>query len=382
MAVGASSQPDVLVVKNGNPRGFQQPEMLGKVAAIGKVGAMILAGDIGGTQATLALFAVRPGVAPGWRPEATVVETFASRDYSRFGDILQDFCARHRPRVEAACIGIAGPVLANRCTATNLPWIVDGAALASQLGLGEIALLNDLEALGFAIDLLRPQEICELQPGAPGAQGHRAVIAAGTGLGEAGLYWDGATHRPFATEGGHADFAPQDELQIALLRYLRKVHEHVSWERVVSGPGLVQLYRFLLASQGARAGQERQERQEPPGMAERMQSDEPAAVVWHCAASGESPLCGLAVDLFLRLYGAEAGNLALKTLATGGLYIGGGIAPKILDWMRRGTFIEAFRAKGRMRPLLEAMPVRVVLDPQAALLGAARFATLREAARG
>ncbi len=236
--------------------------------------------------------------------------------------------------------------------------------------------MNDLEALGFAIDLLRPQEICELQAGAPGAQGNRAVIAAGTGLGEAGLYWDGATHRPFATEGGHADFAPQDELEIALLRYLRKGHEHVSWERVVSGPGLVHLYRFLLEWQSAREGEERQERQEPPGMAERMRSDDPAAVVWHCAASGESPLCGRAVDLFLRLYGAEAGNLALKTMATGGLYIGGGIAPKILDWMRRGPFIEAFRAKGRMRPLLEAMPVRVVLNPQVALLGAARYAAL------
>jgi glucokinase len=349
---------------------------------------MILAGDIGGTQATLALFAVRPGVAPGLRPEAMLVESFLSRDYPQFGELLQGFCARHRPRVEAACIGIAGPVLANRCAATNLPWTVDGAEIAALLGLGEVALLNDLEALGFAIDLLRPQEICELQAGAPGAQGNRAVIAAGTGLGEAGLYWDGATHRPFATEGGHADFAPQDELQIALLRYLRKMHEHVSWERVVSGPGLVHLYRFLLASQGARAVQEHQERQErlerlePPGMVERMQSDEPAAVVWHCAASGESPLCGLAVDLFLRLYGAEAGNLALKTMATGGLYIGGGIAPKILDWMRRGPFIEAFRAKGRMRPLLEAMPVRVILDPQAALLGAARYAALRRTARG
>ena len=346
---------------------------------IGKVGAMILAGDIGGTQTTLALFAVPGGIAPGLRPEAVLVERFNSRDYAQFGDLLQDFCARHRPRVVAACVGIAGPVRANRCTATNLPWTVDGAGIAGLLGLSEVPLLNDLEAIGFGIDLLQPQEIFELQAGAPGAQGHRAVIAAGTGLGEAGLCWDGAAHRPFATEGGHADFAPQDELQIALLRYLRQEHEHVSWERVVSGPGLVNLYRFLLASESAGEGRERQE---PPGMAERLQADEPAAVVWQCAASGESPLCGQAVDLFLRLYGAEAGNLALKTMATGGLYIGGGIAPKILDWMRRGSFIEAFRAKGRMRPLLEAMPVRVILNPQAALLGAARYTALREAARG
>ena len=338
---------------------------------------MILAGDIGGTKTTLALFASAAGPhgpTPGFDRDSAILETCASRDFASFDALLGDFLARHRPQLVAGCIGIAGPVRANRCTATNLPWIVDGAALARRLGLAELALVNDLEAIGYALDLLAPHEICELQPGEPGAAGNRAVIAAGTGLGEAGLFWDGAAHRPFATEGGHADFAPQDEQQIALLHFLRQEHEHVSWERVVSGPGLVQLYRFLLASPGARAGQERQERPEPAGMAERLQSAEPAAVIWQCAASGESPLCGQAVDLFLRLYGAEAGNLALKTMATGGLYIGGGIAPKILDWMRRGTFLEAFRAKGRMRPLLEAMPVRVVLNPQAALLGAARHA--------
>ena len=345
---------------------------------------MLLAGDIGGTKTTLALFASAAGPhgpPPGFDRAAAIIETFASRDFASFDALLGDFLARHRPQLVAGCIGIAGPVRANRCTATNLPWIVDGAALARRLGLAELALVNDLEAIGYALDLLAPHEICELQPGEPGAAGNRAVIAAGTGLGEAGLFWDGAAHRPFATEGGHADFAPQDELQIALLRYLQREHEHVSWERLVSGPGLVEIYRFLLASPGAGAGQERQEqerqeRREPLGMAERLQSAEPAAVVWHYAANGESPLCGRAVDLFLRLYGAEAGNLALKTMATGGLYVGGGIAPKLLDWMRRGTFIEAFRAKGRMRPLLEAMPVRVVLNPQAALLGAARYAAM------
>ncbi len=336
---------------------------------------MILAGDIGGTQATLALFAVRRGIAPGLRPEAALVERFNSRDYAQFGDLLQDFCARHRPRVMAACLGIAGPVRANRCTATNLPWTVDGAGIAGFLGLSEVPLLNDLEALGFGIDLLQPREIFELQAGAPGAQGHRAVIAAGTGLGEAGLFWDGATHRPFASEGGHADFAPRDELEIALLRFLLRQHERVGWERVVSGPGLANIYRFLLDAATARGD-------EPESWTVDFSSGDPAAAISQHAASGESALCVQTLELFVRLYGAEAGNLALKTMATGGLYIGGGIAPKNLAWMRQGAFLEAFRAKDRMRPLLEAMPVRVLLNEQTALLGAARYAALRIAARG
>ena len=333
---------------------------------------MILAGDIGGTKTTLALFASAAGPhgpPPGFDRAAAIIETFASRDFASFDALLGDFLARHRPPLVAGCIGIAGPVRQNRCTATNLPWIVDGAALAHRLGLRALALVNDLEAIGCALDLLAPHEICELQAGEPGAAGNRAVIAAGTGLGEAGLFWDGSLWHPFATEGGHADFAPKDDLEVALLRFLQRDQERVSWERLLSGPGLANLYRFLIDAEGGASS-------EPPGLAEEMAAGDPAAAIAKYAAAGRSATCARAIELFVRLYGAESGNLALKMMATGGLYIGGGIAPKNLPFLQTGSFLEAFRAKGRMRPLLEAMPVRVVLNPQAALLGAARYAAM------
>ena len=328
---------------------------------------MILAGDIGGTKTTLALFRFRREP-PGFAREAEVVVTYDSRAYGRFEAILRDFCARHRPELRAACIGIAGPVRANRCAATNLPWVVDGATLAGEVGLRKLTLLNDLEAVGYGIDVLRAEEIAVLQAGAPEAAGNRAVIAAGTGLGEAGLFWDGAAHRPFATEGGHSDFAPCDEREIALLRYLQREHGHASWERVVSGPGLVDIYRFLRQSGEIPLGSE------PPELAAAIEGGDPGAVISRYAASGASPLCAASLELFVKLYAAEAGNLALKTMATGGLYIGGGIAPKNLERMTSDTFIGSFRAKGRMRPLLEAMPVRMLLNDRCALFGAARRA--------
>ncbi len=323
---------------------------------------MILAGDIGGTTTTLA------ALDRGLTRDAMIVESYRSREHADFGAILGLFLHQHPVTVEACCVGVAGPVRNRRCAVTNLPWIVDGAKIARLLGLDEVRLLNDLEALGFGIAVLQPHEILELQAGEPQARGNRAVIAAGTGLGEAGLFWDGAAHTPFASEGGHGDFAPSDELEIELLRFLWREHARVSWERVVSGPGLANLYRFLRARGRFAADSE------PPTLAEEMSSGDPAEVISRYAATGESALCGQALTLFSRLYGAEAGNLALKMMATGGLYVGGGIAAKNLDAMRSGPFIEAFLAKGRMRPLLEAMPVRLLLNEQTGLLGAARCA--------
>lgn len=331
---------------------------------------MILAGDIGGTKTRLALFAAAPD-RPGFDRDSGLVASYDSRAFAGLEEILRDFRQRQPQELTAACIGIAGPVRENRCVATNLPWVVDGGELARALGLGELTLLNDLEAVGYGIDLLRTDELVELQagvPGAIGATGNRAVIAAGTGLGEAGLFWDGAAHRPFATEGGHADFAPGDELEIALLHYLQLEHGRVSWERVVSGPGLVHIYRFL------RQRGEIDLAGEPPGLAAEMQQGDPGEVISRYAAGGQSALCARTLELFVKLYAAEAGNLALKLMATGGLYIGGGIAPKNLAWMESEIFIESFRAKGRMRPVLEAMPVRILLNSQTALLGAARLA--------
>jgi glucokinase len=342
---------------------------LGKVVA-----AMILAGDIGGTQTTLALFVESSRRSPGFERDGAIVERYASGGFASFDAILGDFFGRHRAPLAAACIGIAGPVRENRCVATNLPWTIDGAELARLVGLDEFRLLNDLEAVGYGIDVLEPAEILELQAGSPaaprGGGGNRAVIAAGTGLGEAGLFWDGRRWHPFATEGGHADFAPRDELEVALLRFLQRDHERVSWERLLSGPGLVNLYRFLVHSAGSPSA-------EPPSLIDEMRTGDPAAAIARHAAAGTSALAARALELFVRLYGAEAGNLALKLMATGGLYIGGGIAPKNLPFLQTGEFLEAFLAKGRMRPLLEAMPVRVLLDSRTALLGAARCAAER-----
>ncbi|OLC53327.1 MAG: glucokinase [Acidobacteria bacterium 13_1_40CM_4_69_4] len=321
---------------------------------------MILAGDIGATKTRLALFAGAPG-----RSDPVSERTYASHDYPGLEVIALDFIRATGASLDRACFGVAGPVRDGRCSTTNLAWVVDSRDLARDLRLPRVALLNDLEASAYGLEALHPDERVVLQEGSPGATGHAALIAAGTGLGEAGLYWDGRRHRPFATEGGHAAFAPADETQIDLLRYLLRHFEQVSWERVLSGPGIVNLYSFLRDSGRG---------EEPPWLAEEISAGDPAAVISSAALTGRSRLCLETLDLFVALYGAEAGNLALKVMASGGVFIGGGIAPKILPRLRGPAFVRAFVSKGRMRPLLEAMPVRVVLNDRLALLGAARYA--------
>ena len=262
---------------------------------------------------------------------------------------------------------VAGPVVDGRVRTTNLPWLIDARELAGDLGLGTAGLINDLEANAWGIGALGPDDFAVLNEGAPGAHGNQAVIAAGTGLGEAGLYWDGAMHRPFACEGGHANFAPSGPVEIDLLRYLAERFDHVSWERVVSGPGVFNVYAFLRDTDRGR---------ESAAVAEHLKTDDPSAVVSRSALLGKDPLASAALELFARLYGSEAGNLALKMMATGGVFVGGGVAPKILPKLREGGFMDAFKAKGPMRRLVESIPVRVVLNDKAALIGAARFAKL------
>ena len=321
---------------------------------------MILAGDIGATNTRLALF---DGTTE--RSDPIAEQIYASHDYPGLEAIASEFVRAANASITSSCFGVAGPVKDGRSSTTNLAWIVDSRDLARDLRLPFVALLNDLEASAHGLPWLRPDEIVVLQEGAPDAAGHRALIAAGTGLGEAGLYWDGRRHRPFATEGGHASFAPSDEVEIDLLRHLIRRFEQVSWERVLSGPGLVNIYSFLRDSGRG---------EEPSWLADEISSGEPAAVISTVALAGRSRLCSDALDLFVTLYGAEAGNLALKVMATGGVYVGGGIAPRILPRLRGPAFVKAFVAKGRMRPLLEAIPVRVVLNDSLALLGAARYA--------
>ncbi len=326
---------------------------------------MILAGDIGGTKTRLAFFTVA-----GERLQSLGEETFLSRHYGGLEEIVRAFVSRQQLAVTHSGFGIAGPVKHGRCETTNLPWVVDARQLASQLGIASVALLNDLEANAYGVVTLEAKDFMVLNPGALDADGNAAIIAAGTGLGEAGFYWDGAQHHPFACEGGHADFAPRNELETELLRYLLTRFAHVSYERVLSGPGLYNIYQFLRDTGRG---------EEPAWLSEELRQQDPAATISQAALSGRCALCVQALDLFVSLYGAEAGNLALKVMATGGLYVGGGIAPKIMQKLQDATFMQAFTAKGRMQPLLEAIPVRVILNDKTALLGAAHCARLRAA---
>ncbi|MGB5079325.1 MAG: glucokinase [Burkholderiales bacterium] len=324
---------------------------------------MILAGDIGGTSARLACFELERG-----RLRADRVERYASRDYRGLGEIVRAFMGAREGEISVAAFGIPGPVRSGEAVTPNLPWVVTQAELAAALGIDAVWLLNDLEANAYGLPLLGPEDLAAINEGRRDPHGNLAVVSAGTGLGEAAALWVGPGHRPFAGEGGHSSFAPRDALEAELLLHLHRRIGHVSWERVVSGPGLCAIYEFLRDSgRGV----------EPPSVREEMRSGDPAAVISGAALTGRCALCAAALDLFVSLYAAEAGNFALKVLATGGVYLGGGIAPKIVEKLRAPDFMRSFSGKGRMRDLLETIPVSVVLNEGTALLGAARFAALR-----
>lgn len=322
---------------------------------------MILAGDIGGTKTNLALYAkAGEGIEIQYRHQ------FASREFSSFTDVIAAL-AQHvsLSSVDAACFGIAGPVIEGRCRTTNLPWEITTSDLQHHLGTDKVRLLNDLEATAYGMLYLPSDQFLDLNPAGRSLNANRAVIAAGTGLGEAMLYWDGRGYQPVGSEGGHTDFAPQTPQQDELLRWLRqKVGTHVSYERILSGPGIAALYAFLHESGFA---------PEPSAMRERREDEDASAKISQCALEENDPLCLETLRLFAEIYGAEAGNLALKTMSLGGVYIGGGIAPKILPIISR-YFMDGFAAKGRFEAMLRSMEVKISLDPDTALLGAAHFA--------
>jgi glucokinase len=324
---------------------------------------MILAGDIGGTNARLAYFQPQNG-----RFQLVSERVFPSREHRGLGEIVTRFLDESGTRPEAACFGIAGPVRNGRVETSNLPWVIEQGALAKQIHLATTLLINDLEASAWGIGALGTEDFVTLNPGAGSVAGNQAVIAPGTGLGEAGLFWDGSRHHVFACEGGHTDFAPQGDLQIELLRFLVKRFGHVSYERILSGPGLVSVYEFLCASGCGK---------ESPTLSAAMQSGDAAAAISRAALSGDDALASRALDLWIAVYGAETSNLGLKIMSTGGLFLTGGISPKILPRLEAPVFMEAFLDKGRMRPLVEAMPVHVVTNEKAGLLGAARCAAVR-----
>ena len=323
---------------------------------------MLLVADIGGTTTRLAL------VGDGGPRDLARRETRASATVADMGALLETFIAQGPGTVQACCLGVPGPVVAGRAEVTNLPWVLDARALSTRLGGRPVFLLNDLEALALGIPALAAKDTALLAPGRSGARGPIAIIAAGTGLGEAGLLWDGVRQVALASEGGHADFAPRNEREIALLRYCLRRAAHVSWERVVSGPGLVRVFEFLRDEEGQTV---------PAPLVAALAGSDPASAITAAALAGDTPIAGAALELFVALYGAEAGNLALKLRATGGVYLGGGIAPRILAKLEDGTFHAAFTAKGRFAGLLAGMPVHVILDPDVALYGAASHAAAR-----
>jgi glucokinase len=339
-----------------------------------------LVGDIGGTKTRLAVAQVR-----GTHVQIVREFNYRSRDYATFEELLEDFLSRSRCslspqsrgegtdgqlQIHHAAFGVAGPVQGKIVRTTNLPWVIDGAAMQNRYGFPNCTLLNDLEATAYGLPALGENDLFTLQQGSPVAGGNVAVIAAGTGLGEAGLFWDGSALQPFATEGGHASFSPDNELDMAFLRYLQQRYRHISWERVVSGMGLSSMQRFLCAYRNAEL---------PQWLLDKMRNGDAVAEVAKAALSGSDDICVETLNWFVRLYGAESSNLALKLMSRGGLYLGGGIAPKILPILRNGIFLQAFLNKGRMRRLLEAIPVRVILNDCTALYGPAlRAAQLDE----
>jgi glucokinase len=331
---------------------------------------MILSGDIGGTNARLALYDAQNG-----QLSLVKVGVFPSQHYSGLEKIVSEFVSAAGTPPSKACFGVAGPVTNGRVVASNLPWIVESRVLADELKIPKADLINDLEATGWGIGALSLSDLVTLndvsQKAGTTATGNLALIAAGTGLGEGGLYWDGVRHHVFASEGGHCDFAPLDDSQVELFQYLRARYGHVSYERVLSGPGLVNIFEFLRDTGKGK----------PPDwlVAEMVESDA-AAAISHAGLAGKCPLCAQALDIFVAIFGAEAGNLALKLKATGGVFLAGGIAPKILPKLQSSAFLEAFVGKGRLRRLMEIMPVSVITNDKLALLGAARCAILDQAA--
>ncbi|HEX9919034.1 MAG TPA: glucokinase [Pyrinomonadaceae bacterium] len=321
---------------------------------------MILAGDIGGTKTNVALFEQ----AELGKPLAQ--RSFPSGKHDSLESIISEFIAEHKPQLTHACFGIAGPVKDGEVRTPNLKWVVNGQALGRTLNLERVGLINDLEATAYGIEVLGAAQLHTLNEGKEERGGHRALIAAGTGLGMAGLFYDGGHYRPIASEGGHIDYAPRTAIEHELLNYMHgKIGGRVSYERVLSGPGLFNVYGFL---RDHRYGDE------PDWLAEQITAGDGSAAVSQAGLAGTSDLAAKALNLFTEIYGAMAGNLALLLKATGGVYVGGGIAPKLIEKLKDGTFMRAFTDKGRMSALISNIPVRVILDDKTALYGAARCA--------
>jgi glucokinase len=321
---------------------------------------IVLGGDVGGTNARLAIAEL-----DGRTARITRERKYRSRDYPGLALIVRRFCEEAGARPDRACFGIACPVVGDDCTAPNLPWTINARQLGADIEIPRTTIINDFVAVGYGIESLGPSDLATLQEGRPEPQGPIALIGAGTGLGQGFLLWDKDHYRVLASEGGHGDFAPRGALQAGLLEFLEREFHRVSWERLLSGPGMVNTYRYLLASAVA---------PEQAAVRTEMGQEDPAAVIARHALAGTDCLSDRALDLFCEILGAQAGNLALTVVATGGVYLAGGIAPRIVERLRSGPFLTAFRDKGRLSELLSRVPVHVIVNPNVALLGAAAVA--------
>ncbi|MEY2413982.1 MAG: glucokinase [Acidobacteriaceae bacterium] len=329
---------------------------------------MILAGEIGGTRIRLAAFEVE-----GSKLSCVVEKLYPSQEHNSLADVIATFITGEGIPVHSACFGVAGPVRNGQSKISNLPWTINSKELAQQLKLPSVGLLNDLEAYAYGIDALESKDFITLSEGSEDAEGNRAVISARTGLGVAGLYWDGFRHHPFACEGGHSDFAPKSALEMELLSYLQKKHKRVSCERILSGPGIKNIYDFLRDSKKA---------EEPEWLKKQInEAPDPPALISKLAAENKAAICDQTMSIFVTIYGAETGNCALNFMSTGGIFIGGSIAAKNLAKMKEPLFMNAFFDKGRMLPLLKEMPVKIVLNDDAGLMGAARYTLVQKAFR-
>ena len=329
---------------------------------------MILAGEIGATRTRLAAFETE-----GSKLQRVTEKIYMSQEHEGLPQIMADFILTEGIPVHSACFGVAGPVRAGRSKISNLPWTIDSRELAKQLKLNSVGLLNDLEAYAYGIDALESKDFVTLSEGIEDAEGNRAVISARTGLGVAGLYWDGYRHHPFACEGGHADFSPRSDLEIDLLHYLLKKYGRVSCERILSGPGIKNIYDFLRDSKRA---------EEPDWLRKQMsETQDPPALISQLAQHNKAAICEQTMSIFVSVYGAETGNCALHFLSTGGIFIGGSIAARNLAKMKDSIFMQSFLDKGRMEPLLKDMPVKIVLNDDSGIIGAARYTLIQKAFR-
>jgi glucokinase len=329
---------------------------------------MILAGEIGATRTRLAAFETE-----GNRLKCVVEKIYMSQQRDGLSGILAEFIKTEGIPVHSACLGVAGPVRAGRSKISNLPWIIDAKGVAKQLRLNSVGLLNDLEAYAYGIDGLESKDFITLSEGVEEAEGNRAVISANIGLGMSGLYWDGFRHHPFACEGGHADFAPRNELQTELLVYLQKKYGRISCERILSGPGIKNIYDFLRDAHKA---------EEPEWLRTQMSvAPDPPALISQMALEGKAAICDKTLSIFVSVFGAETGNCALNFMSTGGIFIGGSIAAKIVPKMKDPVFLESFLDKGRMETILKDMPVMIVANDDSGMIGAARYTLVQKAFR-